>query len=106
MGLLEVEDEQHFLGRCPVLQEARQPMMELLQGQKINGETISNTTDKGKLNTLLNTINRMYITRAISKETQLTEAVESMAVDFLLNNWIPPDIDYCHVSMTTFLPSK
>ena len=50
MGLLEVEDEQHFLERCPVLQEARQPMMKLLQGQKINGETISNTTNKGKLN--------------------------------------------------------
>ena len=43
----------------------------------------------------------MYTIRAKAKETQLT--VEGMAVDFLLNNWIPPDTEY-YVSMTTFLP--
>ena len=110
MDVHEVEDEQHFLERCPVLQEARQPLIDVLQSQKIDGQIISSTTDKKKLNIMLNTIHQMYNTRAKSKETQQT--VESMAVDFLLNNWnlqkptdnqISPDSDY-YVSMTACLP--
>ena len=99
MGLLEVEDEQHFLERCPVLQEARQPMMELPQGQTINDETLSTTTDKGKLNTITccahhDTQNVYHIKSQVQQDTTNRRKYGSwLGLPILLSNWKPPDID-------------
>jgi len=85
IGLLEVEDEHHFLSRCPILQAIRQHLSEILPA--IDGEAISNLTDKAQLNTVLNIIHKMYTLRAHTKPKTIHPTIEQMAIDFTLNTW-------------------
>ena len=85
IGLLDVEDEQHFLSRCPLLQQTRKVLSDVLPD--INGETISATTEKNKLSTILSTIHKIYTLRAHTKPNQTNHTMEQMAIDFVLNTW-------------------
>ena len=85
IGLLDVEDEQHFLSRCPLLQQTRKVLSDVLPD--INGETISATTEKNKLSTILSTSHKMYTLRAHTKPNQTNHTMEQMAIDFVLNTW-------------------
>jgi len=81
IGILVVEDEQHFLADCPLLSHIRLLLKDVLP--TISGYEISKLTDKKRLNRALDIISKMYYRRALTKKT--TEAVELMAIDTLLN---------------------
>ena len=103
IGLLDVEDELHFLSRCPLLQQTRKPLLAILPD--IDGKAISKITDRTKLCTILGTIHKMYTLRAHTKPKQTNLTLEQMAIDFVLNTWdhqiASPDPDY-PVSMLHF----
>jgi len=111
--ILVVEDEQHFLANCPLLEHIRVLLKDTVP--TINGYEITRLKDKKKLNIALGIISKMYYRRSLTEKT--TEAVELMAIDALLNTDkqqhpadfylpVPPESPDYPVSMISCLPPK